>query len=189
VENIKKDLIMKTQRYLMIILAGMLVFFLSGCEVGKYPLILDASGKSRTIHVVVNAPTSEYSDSAIISISDLRDLTDYDIDSIHFYNLTLNVDNNLSASDAAISGEVTVNGYNLLTLTNVMVTEFTDERSIFDKTIAGYGYDKSGVTFLLNTLKTQNPPEINVKMKLNSITKDLNFDLTITLYAQVFANP
>jgi hypothetical protein len=180
---------MKTQTRLMIISAGLIVLFLAGCELSKYPLILDASGKSRTIHVVVNAPTPEYSDSVTVAIADLKDLTDYDIDSIRFYNLTLEVDNNTSAANAAISGEVTVEGIPLLTLNNVLVREFTDERSIFDKTIAGYGYDKSGVTFLLNALKTQYPPEIKVKMKLSTIEDDLNFDLTITVYAQVFANP
>jgi hypothetical protein len=173
----------------MVISAGLIALLLAGCELSKYPLILDASGKSRTIHVVVNAPTNEYSDSVTVAIADLKDLTDYDIDSIRFYNLTLNVDNNESAADAAISGEITVDGIPLLTLTNVKVTEFTDERSIFDKTIVGYGYDKSGIVFLLNALKTQYPPEIKVKMKLTSIENDLDFYLTITLYAQVFANP
>ena len=179
---------MKTQKWLTIIAAGAVLLFLSGCELSKYPLILDASGKSRTVHVNVSPP-DEFSDSVTIAIADLQDLTDYDIDSIRFYNLTLNVDNNTSPEDAAISGEITVNNIPLLTLTNVQVAQFTDEKSIFEKTITGYSYNPLGVVFLLNTLRTQSPSEIEVKLRVNPIEDPLHFDLTITLYAQVFANP
>ena len=179
---------MKNQTRLMVISAGLIALLLAGCELSKYPLILDASGKSRTIHVDVSPP-EEFSDSVTIAIADLKDLTDYDIDSIRFYNLTLNVDNNESGAEAAISGEITVDGTTLLTLTNVQVTEFLEEKSIFDKTITGYHYNPPGVVFLLNALKTQSPSEIKVIMKWNPIVDRLHFDLTITLYAQVFANP
>lgn len=172
----------------MIVSAGLIVLLLAGCEVGKYPLILDASGKSRTIYVNVTPP-DEFTDSVTIPLADLQDLTDYDIDSIRFYNLTLDVDSNTSASDAAIWGEITVNDNPLLTLTNVQIAQFTDEKSIFDKTITGYTYNPVGVVFLLNALRTQSPSEIEVKLRVNTIEDPLHFKLTITLYAQVFANP
>ncbi len=179
---------MKKYTQLMVISAGLAALLLAGCELSKYPLILDASGKSRTIHVEVSPP-AEYSDSVTISIADLKDLTDYDIDSIRFYNLTLNVDNNTSPENAAISGDILVNDISLLTLSNVQVAQFSKEKSIFDKTITGYSYNKLGVVFLLNALKTQLPSDIEVKLRVNQIADPLHFDLTITLYAQVFANP
>jgi hypothetical protein len=172
----------------MIISAGLIILFLAGCEVGKYPLILDASGKSRTIRVDVTPPAS-FSDSATIALADLKSLTDYNIDSIRFYNLTLHVSNNTSPENAAVTGEVIVNGTPLLALTNVQVTQFSEEKSIFDKTITGYSYNKLGVIFLLTAIKTQSPSELEVKLVVNQIENPLHFDLTITLYAQVFTNP
>lgn len=179
---------MGKKKFLIIAFSGIIILFLSGCELSKYPLILDAAGKSKTIRIDAN-PSSTFSDSVIVSIEDLKELTDYDIDSIRFYNLTLHVTNDTSDANATFSGNVTVEGEQLLSLTNVQLSEFSRERSIFDKTIAGYTYNKSGVVFLLNALKTQNPSSIKLKVEGTAGNNELHFDLTITLYAQVFATP
>jgi len=177
---------MKTNKLLMIVSAGLIILLIAGCEIGNYPLILDASGKSETIHVTA-APPDSFSDSVKIPIADLADLTDYDVDSVTFYNLTLDVDSNYSVPEAAVDGEITVNGNPLLSFTNVLVTQFTDEKSIFDRTITGYSYHAAGVLFLLNALRTQSPEEIEVKVTLHPVNEILDFKLTITLYSQVFA--
>ena len=171
----------------MIISAALIVLLLAGCELSKYPLILDASGKSKTIRVDWNDP-DPYTDSVTISIDDLADLTDYDIDSVRFYNLTLHITNDTSDAGASISGEISVEGITLVTITSVEVTAFHKERSIFDKTLTGYSYNKPGVLFLLNALRNQSPSEIKVKAILSG-DAEMHFDLTVTLYAQVFANP
>jgi hypothetical protein len=71
--------------------------------------------EGRTIHVVGQS----YSDTAIVDISSLKDVTQESIDSLRFYNLTLAVDSNYSNPNATVSGTLTVNDYPLITLTNV----------------------------------------------------------------------
>lgn len=166
-------------------------FMLVGCEFGKYPLILDSSVTSGAIRVDLNLPLPvQVTQTTSVNISELRNVTGESVDSMKFYNLTLLIDNNTSPNDAGITGTISVNDNALVTLTNVNISEFQTERSIFDKDLAGKGfqYHAGGVLFLLNALKTQSPDILNVTVVAGTNASSLHFDLKVKLYGQIFAN-
>lgn len=174
---------------LLMTVAIISVVYLAGCEFTELPLILDSSTSSNPVRVDINTPFPvQYNDSVSINISALKVVTGESVDSLKFYNLTLLVENNTSPSNAAISGTFSVNGHQLITMTNVSLSEFTKERSIFDKNITGFQYHAAGVSFLLQTLKTQSPSIITFRATFGPISSELHFDLRVKVYGQVFAS-
>ncbi|MBI4809963.1 MAG: hypothetical protein HY800_00650 [Ignavibacteriales bacterium] len=163
------------------------VIYLAGCELTELPLILDSSVSSNMVRVDI-VPPAQYDDSVSINISALKDVTEESVDSLKFYNLTLMVENNTSPNNATVSGALSVNGYQLITLTNVSLSEFANERSIFDKNISGYQYHAAGVSFLLQTLKTQSPSIITCRASFGPVSNELHFDLRVKVYGQVFTS-
>jgi len=174
--------------YFLTAVVAVASFYLVGCEFGKFPLILDSSVTSSIVHVNLTTPLpTQLTDSVSVNISDLKEATSENVDSIKFYNLTLLVENNTSTPlNAQITGLLSINGDSLLSLANVPLSEFSKERSIFDKTITGYKYHIAGIAFLLHTLKTQLPPIINIKTTVGSSASALHFDLKVKVYGQLY---
>jgi hypothetical protein len=182
---------MKTKIFLLTIIVFISAFTIVGCEFGKYPLILDSSVTSGAIRVDLNSPLpAQVTQTTNVSISELRDVTGESVDSMKFYNLTLFIENNTSPSGAGISGTISINGNALVTLTNVTLTEFQTERSIFDKNLTskGFQYHAGGVIYLLNALKTQTPDNLVVSVTAGTNASSLHFDLKVKLYGQIFAS-
>jgi hypothetical protein len=187
----KGFIIMKTKIFLLTMIAFIIAFTIVGCEFGKYPLILDSSVTSGAIRVDLNSPLPvQVTQTTDVSISELRDVTGESVDSMKFYNLTLFIENNTSPSAAGISGTISINGNALVTLTNVTLTEFQTERSIFDKNLTskGFQYHAAGVMYLLNALKTQTPDMLTVSVTAGTNASSLHFDLKVKLYGQIFAS-
>jgi len=166
-----------------------IAIYVSGCELTKLPLVLDSS-ISGTIPVNITTPVSQYNDSIQINVSKLKEVTGETIDSLKLYNITLTVEN-LSPSNASISGNITVDGNQLLILNNMNLSQFNKERSIFDKNLTGFQYSYAGVKYLMDAIKqittTQSPKDITIKLSTGSVSNPISFILKVKIYAQVFA--
>ncbi len=176
-------------KYSIFLVALIISTFLLGCELTKFPLVLDSSiAGSMPVNIIT--PVTQYNDSIQITINGIKEVTEETIDSLKLYNITLTIEN-LSPSDASVSGNVTVDGNLLLTFTNMNLSQFNKERSIFDKNLNGFQYHYSGVQHLMQTIKqitdTQYTKNITIKLSMGTISNPISFILKVKIYAQVFA--
>lgn len=166
---------------------------LTGCELGTNPLLFD--GSPVTADVVINTTGTSYSGSRTIAPGDVLSSISINVDSVSVINVTLLIDNlGPSTPDSTrISGTGTIDGNTLLTLTNVKLSTFSTEKSIFDPALsaAGVAYGAAGVAYLNNMLKHPNslPATVTVAVSGTSSQPNLKFTAHVKLYTQVFTTP
>ena len=171
-------------------LAGILATIIAGCDIGINPLIFDGSVTGKTFYV--NTTGTSFDEGASFDLSSLKDLTDQTIDSLKFYNLTILIDS--ATGTPSISGSIVVDSVNgvpasdtIVTLTNVPITDFSSERSIFDPTLAGVTYNASAVAILKGYFNSG--AVIHVRASGSSSSSPLVFDIHVKIYGQVFTKP
>lgn len=167
---------------------------IAGCDIGTNPLVFDGSVTSGSIRVdligplggTYTTPQFEVDLNALFESSKLSGKT-YTVDSAHFYNMTLMIDSN-STPLATVTGSLNVNGNAVVNLDSVAVSAFTTERSIFDTTIVGMHFNAGGVTYLIDALKQNPPPTIDVSATFGPIPAALHFTLHVKVYGQIYTS-
>lgn len=165
-----------------------------GCEFGVNPLLFDGSPLRSTF--TASTPGNLYADSAAVSLRNALSGVNKQVDSITVYNITLLIDNlkNGTQSSATLTGLGGIDGDTLVMLTNVPLSTFAVERSIFDPALrslpsggACSAY-AAGVSYLNGLLKYPDALPTSVKLKVGGISSQngLYCDVTLTLYTQVF---
>lgn len=177
---------MKSQLIISAFMIVVGVFSTMGCDVGINPLILDGSVTARTFHV--NTTSGSYQDTVSINLAAARKAASESIDSLKFYNLTLLIDStDGTPANARISGHILVDGFVLAQLTNVLISDFSTERSIFDPALTGVQIFPSVVSYVKG--KFDNGATILVQVDGSSLSSPLNFYVHLKVYGQLFTSP
>ena len=188
-KNVTKKSIVFTAAVLVILWAG-------GCEVGINPLVIDGSAIGDSVRIDIDPPVPPIvmASSAVDLENVLDDLGD--ADSIRFYNLTLQTSNTTTDPSTRVSGSLrirkqgSVQQDTLVELTNVLLTEFLSERSIFDKTISGFRFSPKGVATLVSALRSPRPlPMVTIYVDAVADQASLHFTMKLKVYAQVYTMP
>ncbi len=181
----------KRHRVPIVLLAGVCAAtFLMSCELGVNPLVFDGSPVRADIAVITTGALYDYS--TTIYPRDIVSGIDRSVDSITVINITLSVDHLSKATSASttISGSGSLDGNQLLSLTNVPLSTFLSERSIFDPAVssAGLSYNSAGVRYLNNMLKDPAalPASVTVNVQGSAGQTGVSFEAHLRLYTQVF---
>ena len=159
-----------------------------GCDVGVNPLLFDGSPVSAKYRVDTDG--SSYLESKTVDLATVVEDIDKEIDSIKVFNVTLFIDSTEgTASGTTASGFVALDALTLVSLTDVPLSAFATERSIFDTTITGFHYNDAGVAHLISVLKQRPLPSVDVSVSGSTSSSPLHFTLHLKLYTQVFTTP
>jgi|ERR1051326_8026442 hypothetical protein len=175
---------MKSQLSIIIVMFMVVGLAAMGCDVGINPLVLDGSVTAKTFHV--NTTGGSFQDADSINLGAVRDAASKTIDSLKFYNLTILIDStDGTPANAKISGSIRVDGNILVALSNVPISAFSSERSIFDPTLTGVSAPSPGV---VNDLKTKfaDGETVLVEVDGSSVSSPLNFYVHVKIYGQLF---
>ncbi|GEM_PF-1055255 len=188
---------MSTNKYFAVCFVSIIVVasFWIGCELGVNPLLFDGSPVSARF--AASTADSSYADSTTIALHDVLSGIDKHVDSITVFNVTLLIDSlrNGTLASTTVTGSGSIDGTTLLTLSNVPLSTFSSERSIFDPSLkslpggASFSFDPAGVSYLNGLLKHPDSLPASVKVKVGGTASQsgLYFDVTIKLYTQIFA--
>jgi hypothetical protein len=175
---------MKKNFLLTITIFCLIFVFISGCEIGTNPLILDSSISSSirvdTVKLNFEIPIPPI----IADTKSLQDVAGGDIEKINFYKLTLKVDQNTTPDTGLISGRLMVNGDTLLSMNNLLVSQFKNERSIFES-IPGLEVKTKGVGKVVEAVKNPPPNGIIVQLFVGPTNTPVHFRLWIKVYGQI----
>lgn len=182
--------IRSTRFYLFSLVACLLLLFTSCTELAVNPLLFDGTPVSGDFSVSTSG--SSYADSATIFLADIMSEIDKSVDSLSVINVTLLIDSIKSPTlgSTTISGTGSIDGINLMTLTNVPLSTFALERSIFDPALLSLGctFNQAGVTYIDNILKHPEslPTSVIIRFSGSSSSSGLYFQAHLKLYTQVF---
>jgi len=160
----------------------------AGCELGTNPLILDGSVATAEFPVDAEIP---FFLQPSFTVSDSVDLGAVfegpdDVDSVKFYNLTF-----IAAGDSAglatrLTGSISVEGVPLLHFTDVPLSAFSAERSIFAAT-PGFSYDAGGIGVIRSALAPGSTDRaLRLSGDFDADRRSLHFSLQAKIYTQVF---
>ena len=187
---ISKGLFMKTQRTML--MAVFLVISLgagiTGCDFGVNPFLFDGTPVGADYRIDVTG--TSYAGSSSIPLRDLLESIKKDVDSITVVNITLLIDSTAgTASSLSITGSSSVDSYTILTMTGVPISAFASERSIFDKTIPGLSFDRTGVDHIVSLLRNPEsvPETVVAAVSGFASSSPMHFTLHVKIYTQVFA--
>ena len=170
-----------------ILISELLGIGIPGCDIGVNPLLFDGTPVGADYRVDVTG--TSYSGSTSIPLRDILESIRGEVDSISLINITLLVDSTAgTATTTALSGFVSVDDYTILTLSDVPISAFSSERSIFDKTITGFTFNRAGVDYLVGLLSNPEsvPETVNATVSASSSSSPLHFTIHVKLYTQVF---
>jgi len=160
----------------------------AGCELSTNPLLFE--GPPITAKFRVDLTGTAFGDAATINLQDAVGGIS-DVDSVKVFNITLQIDSLTNGTSPAttISGTATLDGVTLFTITNVALSAFSSERSIFDNSLAGFSYNAAGVSHLLSVLRQRPLPTVTLAVGGTASAPTLHFTTKIKLYSQVFTSP
>ena len=188
---------MSTNKHVAILFAAIIfaAAFWTGCGVGVNPLLFDGSPVSAQF--TASTVGNSYADSTTIALHDVLLGIDKQVDSITVFNVTLLIDSlrNGTLASTTVTGSGSIDGIILLTLTNVPLSTFSSERSIFDPSLgslpggASFSFNPAGVAYLNGLLKHPDALPASVKVRVGGTASQsgLYFDVTLKLYTQIFA--
>jgi len=187
--NVKKGKTMKTNILLLcvgLILAG---WFLTGCEMTNYPLILDSSISTSTWIDISTVPpiVVQIPPTLELDTKALQDVARDNIEKINFYNFTLTADSN-STTTGTLSGYITIAGDTLAVLSGLSPDSLATEHSIFEG-IPGVEVRNTGLSTLLHAVK--NPPDIPLAVKIfmsPQTVVPVKFKIILKVYSQIQAS-
>jgi hypothetical protein len=163
------------------------------CELATNPLLFDGSPLSANFRANTNG--TFFADSMSLDLSSVISGINIDIDSVSVINISLLIDslNGGTLGSTTITGAASFDGDTLVTLTNVPLSTFSSERSIFDPALisAGVRYGAAGVSHINNLLKHPEslPSSITVGVIGRASQSGLHFSTHIKFYTQVFTHP
>jgi hypothetical protein len=167
--------------------AAWLLLF-AGCDIGTNPLIIDGSVATADFPVNADIPAPL---APAFSVQDSVDLSDVyagadGVDSIKFYNLTFIAEGDSAGLAVRVTGTIQVDGVPFLNFTNVPLSAFSPERSIFNPT-QGFSYDARGLAAIRQALA---PGSTDTGLRLHgsfqASSRSLHFTMQAKLYTQVF---
>jgi hypothetical protein len=173
----------------LIVISVSICLLIGGCDIGINPLIFDGTPVEATFEVnslVSTFPPIVYSVDLQEVLSDIDD----EVDSIKVYNITLHVENS-GGNNPSVTGDITVNGNTLVSLSNTPVSAFAAERTIFDPGLQaqGFNYSPTIVPTINGYLKQDPKPTVNVVASGSANQSPLHFTIHVKVYTQVFLKP
>ena len=170
------------------IAAAFALLTLSGCDIGTNPLIIDGSVATADFPVDADIPAflpAAFTVDDSLDLSDVYDGTD-GVDSIKFYNLTFIARGDSAGLAVRVTGTISVDGVPFLDFTDVPLSAFSPERSIFEHT-PGFSYDGRGVALIRRGLAPNSTdPGLRMHGSFQADSRSLHFTMQAKLYTQVF---
>ena len=182
--------IMKRNLVVTLAALGVGILLLAGCDIGINPLLCDGTVTGADFRIDVSG--SSYDEILSVNLQSILEDIEDEIDSIKVYNITLKVDSITAPTtdSTKISGAGLIDNDTLVVLTDVPLSVFGKEQSIFDGTLDGVRFHQDGVSHLLEDVLPHRPlPSIQVHLLGSSSSADLHFTLHVKLYTQVFTTP
>ena len=165
------------------------LMMLGGCDVGVNPLIFDGTPVKAVISVETNETSFDHS--SVINLNTvLQDIDDV-VDSISVFNITMQVANRVSpAANTAFSGSILINNVQLISVNNLTLADFAQERSVFDQGLGNnVTVNPAGLQMLQGVLAQSPMPTVGVRATGQAGSGPLDFDLVVALYTQVYTTP
>jgi hypothetical protein len=161
----------------------------AGCDIGVNPLLFDAP--PATARFRVDTADSLFGKSAVVNLQGTLDNLDADIDSVKIINITLQIDSAAGTDTAmTITGSAYVDANRLFSVTNLGLSAFFTEHSIFDSSLAGAPvFDPLGVAHMFSVLRMQPVPAMTFVASGSASKPGLHFTITLRLYTQVYTTP
>jgi hypothetical protein len=180
------------QIWLSVFTVALLVLVGFGCEVGVNPLLFDGSPLAASF--TVNTTGTSYNGSTTLNLNDVVKDFSKSIDSTDVFNVTIRIENASSPENTTISGIGQVDGNTLLQITNVPLSTFATEKSVFDKSITGFNVDASGFlalrTLVKNALQQPDMPHTaTLSLSGTASQSPLQFTIYVKIYTQLYTNP
>jgi hypothetical protein len=174
---------MKSLILLMIVAAVGAILFITGCEIGTNPVILD--GSPITADLRIDGTSNILSDSLSVNLGDALSGIDKEVDSIRIFNITLLIDS--TDTGVIAQGGLRLDNDTVLTLVGTPLSAFATERSIFDPKLKtmGFSYDSTIVLTLQQLLRQKPQPVVHIAFGI--LSSPLHFTAHLKIYTQVFA--
>jgi hypothetical protein len=164
-----------------------------GCEFANNPLLVDGAFVNAAFRVDQEGLPANFpfGISSTVHLNDILDNVDGIADSIKIYNITVKIDSVTGSTPptAAISSTTRLDGNTLFSINNVLLSNLSTERSIFDNSLPGFSFSSSGVQYLISKLRENPPPDVNVAVSGSSNSSSLHFTLKVKFYTQVYTSP
>ncbi|MBI4546360.1 MAG: hypothetical protein HY707_00145 [Ignavibacteriae bacterium] len=180
---------MKKISLTMIATAGLCLVLLSACEFGIYPLLFD--GVPVIVKYRIDETSTSYSGSSTVNLQNIPEEIEEEIDSIKVFNITLKIDSTAGTNPSTtVSGSASIDSRTIFTFTNVPLSTFSTERSIFDTALSGVSFIPDGVAYLIGLLNQRPlPATVTFAVSGSASSSPLRFTICIKLYTQVFTSP
>lgn len=174
------------------IFAALFLLGFAGCELGVHPLVFDGTATSDPVWV--NTPFQIVAAQQTVNLADARFSdqhgSSFQVDSVRFYNLSVLIDSSQGTpAGTTLTGILKINNDTLATMFNVPLAAFTPERSIFDRSLAGWRFSDAGVRVLIQALRNPNPPSVTFSFGAFASNSPISFRARIKVHAQVYTNP
>ena len=182
----------RTTTFITAALLALLCLAGAGCELGTNPLLFDGAPLSATFDIEHTALPGFLVDTTINLQSALENI-DKDIDSVHIFNVTIQIeqlDDNGGGAVTLTAGGVRIDADTLFTVSNIPVSAFANERSIFDNSLgSAFTYNTTGVDYLINLVKQRPLPTIQVTAAGTTNVANFHLRVHFRVYTQVYTNP
>jgi hypothetical protein len=178
---------MRQHSALPIILVGLLLAGLAGCEIGTNPIILDGAPAAQTLRVDNSA--NFFAGTGPVALSEIFNGVDNEIDSVKVFNVTMLIDSTAGTTGGTVlTGLLLINTDTLFTLNGTPLSAFSAERTIFDPTLAqaGFTYSTSTLMKLQHALNQKPQPTVTLTFGGIASNSPIHFSAHFTLYTQFF---
>ncbi len=172
--------------YSMIMISTLIItlFITGGCDVTDPTFIIDTAV---TATIEIDEETSFYQGSEEVNLQELLDGIDGPVIDINVFNITLQIERlGNTPEDLSLNGSLSINGNTLMSLGDVPISVFANERSIFDDALVNqynFSVDNDGLQYLLALF--DDLPTVNVSVAGEASGNPVNVRVLTKLHAQV----
>lgn len=168
----------------MVSMLIMIIFGTGGCDVSDPSFIVDTD---MTAVVEINEQSTSFDQSATADLSDLLGAVEGTISDINVFNITLQIDRlGNTPENLIVSGAIAVDENTLVSLVDVPISAFENERSIFDEDLADqydFNVDNDGLQYLLSLF--DDLPTVTVGVSGEASAQPVHMRVLTKLHAQV----
>jgi hypothetical protein len=170
-----------------------LMLMLPGCDIlTDEPLVVDGITLELVFEINTGEGNTEFSLVETQNLQQILDDVDDFVEAISLSNITLRIYDLVDTpASTNLSGEISINDIDILSVNNMPLSAFENDRTIFDSSLQADGVtvQQSGIDYLLVLLESRPLPVVEARIAGSSSRDNARFTLEVKIYTQVIVNP
>jgi hypothetical protein len=179
---------MKQFSFYIVIILSLSFLLRNGCDIAINPLLFN--GSPITAEFVIDEQVTTYNETDQIRLSNILSSISEKVDSIKVFNVTLRIEPMTGTpANLTVSGSLSIDNQGMVVLSNLPVSMYQNEQSIFDFGVTQYLTVDPGMIAFLNSLLAQSTlPAVTVNVSGQASETPVRLRIFITLYTQVYTS-